>query len=190
MAMFLRKSADRRDPLPVTMSGVRMGERVLQIGVDDPGLTAAIAAKVGLSGHAVIAVPDLDEADRARAAAAEIGILADVQVIALPRLPCADGDFDAVVIHSRLGLLPSLSQAERQLTVQECRRVLRPGGRVVVIELGERSGLASMFARAPKPDPVYEATGGAAGALEAAGFRPVRVLADREGFRFVEGLNT
>ena len=32
--MFLRKS--RIEPLPVTMSAVRMGERVLQIGVDDP----------------------------------------------------------------------------------------------------------------------------------------------------------
>jgi demethylmenaquinone methyltransferase/2-methoxy-6-polyprenyl-1,4-benzoquinol methylase len=190
MAMFLRKSADRRDPLPVTMSGVRMGERVLQIGVDDPALSAAIAAKVGLSGHAAIAAPDIDEADRARAGAAEAGGLIDVQVVDLPRLPYADREFDAVVVHSRMGMLAGMPQADRQLTLQECRRVLRPGGRIVVIEAGERSGLTAMLKRAPKPDAVYEATGGATGALESAGFRPVRVLGDREGFRFVEGLNT
>ncbi len=40
--MFLRKT--RIEPLPVTMSAVRMGERVLQIGVDDPAVASAIAA--------------------------------------------------------------------------------------------------------------------------------------------------
>ncbi len=42
---FLRKSNLVR--LPVVMSGVKMGERVLQIGIDDPSLAGAIAAKVG-----------------------------------------------------------------------------------------------------------------------------------------------
>ena len=51
--MFLRKS--RLEPLPVTMSAVRMGERVLQVGIDDATIAAAIAAKVGLSGNAAIA---------------------------------------------------------------------------------------------------------------------------------------
>ena len=39
---FLRKSTLER--LPVVMSGVRMGERALQIGVDDSDLVGAIAA--------------------------------------------------------------------------------------------------------------------------------------------------
>ena len=45
-----------------------------------------------------------------------------------------------------------------------------------------------MLRRAPAADIV--AAGTATAALEAAGFRPVRLLADREGYRFVEGLKT
>ena len=48
---FLRKSG--LEQLPVAMSGVRMGERALQIGIDDRSLAGVIAAKVGLSGSAV-----------------------------------------------------------------------------------------------------------------------------------------
>src|SRR4026208_1879758 len=86
--MFLRKS--RIEPLPVTMSAVRMGERVLQIGVDDPAVArgwrvlqsgvddpavaSAIAAKVGLSGNAAIAVTDDRDAARAHGAAANAGV--------------------------------------------------------------------------------------------------------------------
>ena len=40
------------------MTGVRMGERVLQVGTDDPSVAAAIAARIGLSGTAAIAVAD------------------------------------------------------------------------------------------------------------------------------------
>ena len=39
-----------------------MGERALQLGIEDPSLVGAIAAKVGLSGHAVIVVRDEREA--------------------------------------------------------------------------------------------------------------------------------
>ena len=53
--MFLRKTK-QRDPLPVTMSGVRMGERLLQVGGDAAALAGALAAKVGLSGAAAIVV--------------------------------------------------------------------------------------------------------------------------------------
>ena len=53
---FLRKSTLER--LPLVMAGARMGERALQIGVDDASLTGAIAAKVGLSGHAAVVVAD------------------------------------------------------------------------------------------------------------------------------------
>lgn len=190
MRMFLRKPADQRDPLAVTMSGVRMGERLLQIGVDDPALAGALATKVGLSGHAAIAVPDAASADRARAGAAAAGSLVDVHVTSLGQLPFNGGEFDAVVLHSRSGLLESMPQMERAQLLRECRRVLRPGGRIVAIEHGEQTGLAALLKSGPRADPAYEAAGGTTASLEAAGFRPVRLLADREGYRFIEGLNT
>ena len=41
-----------------------------------------------------------------------------------------------------------------------------------------------------RPDAGYEAAGGAVAALQAAGFKPVRMLSEREGYRFTEGLKT
>ena len=53
--MFLLRMLMRRgrgpamDPLQVSMTGVRMGERFLQIGCHDRALLSGLAAKVGLS---------------------------------------------------------------------------------------------------------------------------------------------
>ena len=36
--MFFLRKTKSTEPLPIVMCGVRMGERVLQIGIDDPSL--------------------------------------------------------------------------------------------------------------------------------------------------------
>ena len=59
---------------------------------------------------------------------------------------------------------------------------------MLVSEAGERSGLRGMLAPAPKRNEQYERGGGTIAAMEEAGFKPVRLLAERDGFRFVEGL--
>jgi SAM-dependent methyltransferase len=184
--MFFRKTA-ARDPLAVTMSGVRMGERVLQIGADDPRIVGAIAAKVGLSGHAAIAVADDAAADRARAGAADAGGLIDVHVGSLDALPLDSGAFDAVVLHNTRHASTTLGP-EAASVLHECRRVLRDGGRMVVIEAGTPTGLSALLGGSRRDDTGSGAASVAA--LEAAGFRPVRLLADRDGLRFVEGLKT
>lgn len=183
--MFLRKS--RVEPLPVTMSAVRMGERLLQIGIDDPGLASALAAKVGLSGNAAIVVTDDRDAVRVRTAAASAGVLVDVQVTPLATLPFENGAFDLVIAHSMRGLVSSLDTNARTAALREWHRVLRKGGRVMTIEAGAAGGLRGLL-RQPHPGDAYAVSGGVVGALEAAGFRPVRVLAEREGYRFAEGI--
>jgi ubiquinone/menaquinone biosynthesis C-methylase UbiE len=188
MRRFLRKTTLSREPLPLTMSGVRMGERVLQIGVNDTRLAGALAAKTGLSGHAAIAVPDDERAARARHGATESGVLVDIHVTPLQTLPFPDDGFDAIVIHSADGLLASFDDALRVGVLRECHRVLRGGGRLIAIESAPRTGLTALLHASPKPSPAYDASGGAAGALRSAGFKPVRMLAEREGFRFTEGL--
>jgi ubiquinone/menaquinone biosynthesis C-methylase UbiE len=188
--MFLRKPAIRRDPLPVTMSGVRMGERVLQVGVDDPRIAGAIAAKVGLSGHAAMVVADEQAAARARDGIADVGGLVDLQVTPSDTLPFEAATFDALVAHNMDLALAALPAERRAARLAEWRRVLRDGGRLIVIEAGTRTGLGAVLRPGPKPDTAYEARGGTVGALHAAGFRPVRMLGDREGFRFIEGLKT
>lgn len=174
---FLRKPSLER--LPVAMSSVRMGERALQIGVGDASLIGAIAAKVGLSGHAAVAVADERDAEKARRSAAAAGTLVDVTVAPLDALPFPAGGFDVIVIHPA-GLAQPLG-ADAGL-VREAYRVLRSGGRLIIIE-GGGLGFAGR-ARGPAP---ADATA-TLGALNAAGFKATRVLAEREGYQFIEGM--
>jgi SAM-dependent methyltransferase len=172
------------------MSGIRMGERLLQIGIDDPKLLAAMALKIGLSGSTSVVVSDEAAATRARSGAAGAGALIDLHVGSLDALPFDNEAFDVAVVHGVGGLLPSLAkQARADRVLRETNRVLRHGGRVLAIEAGPKRGLAGIIRRY-RPDAAYEASGGTVAALQAAGFKPVRVLWEREGFRFTEGLRT
>lgn len=186
MWWLLRKTAGR-EPLPITMSGVRTGERVLQINVDDRRIAAGIAARVGLTGEATIVLTDEPRAARVRDACAEAGALADVVVAPYESLPLEGTTFDLVVVHSAGGLLASLADGARAGVLHEAHRVLRAGGRIVVVEPGTAGGgLGGLFR--PAHAPSDEAADRTTDALRSAGFRPVRQLADREGARFVEGI--
>lgn len=165
--MFFLRKTRQQEQLPISMTGVRMGERALQIGIDDPSLTGALAAKVGLSGLAAVAVSDEAAAALARKAAEKAGVLVDLHVAPLHSLPFADDSFDVIVLHSKSGWLTSLDEASRQPVLREAHRVLRGGGRLIAIE-----GPA----------------GSAAEAMPGAGFKATRVLAERDGYRFTEGL--
>jgi ubiquinone/menaquinone biosynthesis C-methylase UbiE len=175
---FLRRSTLER--LPVAMSGVRMGERALQIGIDDPSLAGAIAAKVGLSGHAALAVADGAREARARTAAAKAGALVDIHVTPLDALPFPDESFDVAVVHAA-GVQPLLEGDAGVPMLRDVYRVLRSGGRVVIIEGGGRRGLL-------RGAPQFPAAGGILTMLTTAGFRTARVLAEREGHRFFEAV--
>jgi ubiquinone/menaquinone biosynthesis C-methylase UbiE len=185
--MFLRKT--RIEPLPVTMSAVRMGDRVLQIGADDPAIASTLASKVGLSGYAAIVVLDDASAARARAAASKAGILIDIKVAPAASLPFDGEAFDLVIVHSTHGLVASLDTETRTAAMNEWHRVLRHGGRVMTIEPGTVSGLKGLLHRQAGNE-TREASGGVVGALQTAGFKPVRLLADREGFQLAEGVKS
>ncbi|MFN2447243.1 MAG: class I SAM-dependent methyltransferase [Vicinamibacterales bacterium] len=172
------------DPLQVAMTGVRMGERVLQIACDDKVLLSGVASKVGLSGTAALAVTDAEQAARGRAAAAKAGILLDLHVGPLDALAFESGAFDMVVIDDTRGRLADLDPVARDACLREAWRVLRPGGRVEVIE---RVG-GGWFGNRATVSGDYAAGGGAEAALARAGFAPVRQLIEKDGFRFVEGL--
>jgi ubiquinone/menaquinone biosynthesis C-methylase UbiE len=168
----------------VSMTGVKMGDRLLQIGCEDPNLFAATAAKVGLSGCACAVDDDTGRAQKARDAGAKAGVLVEVEVAPLSMLPYDADSFDLVVIRNRVS---QMHPHERVGCLLEARRVLRAGGRCVVVEHAERGGLGALFDRG-YVDPIYRATGGAERALREEGFAATRRLAEREGLAFYEGL--
>ncbi len=168
--------------LVVGMTGVKLGERFVQIGCAHGGRLGAIAARVGLSGRAVVVVPDERAAARARKGAAEAGVLLDVEIAPPTDLPLASGEFDLVVIDAT-GDVTGLPPHQRAAAVREALRVLRPGGRTLVIAQGRRTGLAALLPSTPS---AWSAE--AESVLKAGGFGSVRTLADREGLVFVEGI--
>jgi SAM-dependent methyltransferase len=183
--MFLK----RDDPyqLVVGMTGVKMGDRFVQIGCAHGGRLAAVAAKVGLTGRAVAVVPDEPAATRARKGAADAGVLVEIEVAPPTRLPVGDQEFDLAVVDDTGGLVGEMRPEDRASSVHELLRVLRPGGRVLVIGAAPRGGLGGWLSRAPSGPP-FAASGDAGLALQAGGFKSVRTLAEREGLVFVEGI--
>lgn len=170
------------DPLQVSMTGVKMGEKFLLVGCDDGVLLAGLGAKVGLSGLAAAVLFDEDQAVRARKAAAQEGFLLDSKIARDSSVPFDDAMFDMAVVDDTRGGFANRPAEFRAEVLRQVWRVLRKsGGRVEIIE---GLGSSGPFGKAtPRPEG-YDA----AAELEAAGFRPVRVLAELPNFRFVEGL--
>jgi SAM-dependent methyltransferase len=103
--------------------------------------------------------------------------------------PYDEGSFDVAVIAH---LLPSLTPDVRVRCMSEVLRVLRPGGRAVVIEPAPRGGLAALLAAGGSrtaggsgAGPTYE---GPVHALKEAGFAAVRLLAETDGVLYAEGI--
>lgn len=176
--MPLFTSAAPRDPLAVTMTGVKLGDRLLVIGCREARLVAQLAIKPGLSGRACAVDEDAALSARAAAAAQSEGALLESETAPPTMLPYDEAAFDLVVLNHVL----SQARAERRAgMLAEVRRVLRPGGRCVAIERSRRGGLAGLLRGAAADTGELEA------ALNTAGFRATRTLAEREGLAFVEG---
>src|SRR5262245_52611375 len=127
--MIPLRRRDDRFGLAISMTGVKMGDRFIQVGCANGGRLGAIASKVGLSGRAVAVTPDTAAAARAKKGAAQAGALVEVEVAPPTKLPLEDGSFDLLVVDETEGLLAAMDSAERAATVREALRVLTPGGR-------------------------------------------------------------
>jgi ubiquinone/menaquinone biosynthesis C-methylase UbiE len=173
--------------LVVGMVGVKLGDRFVQVGCAHGGPLAAIAARVGLSGRAVTVVPDDASATRAQKGARRAGVLVEVEVAQPTRLPLDDASFDVAIADDTGGLLGAMRPEDRVAAIRELVRVLRPGGRVIIIGAAPRGGFGALLTRTPR-GPLFTASGDAVKLLAADGFRAVRTLAEREGYIFVEGI--
>lgn len=183
IGQFLRSVRQHRqmDPLHVTMTGVRMGERFLQIGCDDPSLLGGLAAKVGLSGACAVIAFDEDAAARARRVGEKIGALIETRVAEPHAFGVDVASVDMVVVDDTRGTFARMRDTDRAAALTEARSALREGGRIEVVERVAMRGLLGGHVTRPEGYSV-EAS------LTAAGFKPVRMLAEKDGIRFVEGL--
>jgi SAM-dependent methyltransferase len=171
LRMLTRKRTSAMDPLQVSMTGVRMGERVLQIGCNDKSLLAGLAAKVGLSGSTAVAALDEHQAKRAESIGRKVGALIEIKRIENGgEWPFDQSAFDMIVIDDTDDGFRVFEPPGGIL--RQGAASLRPGGRMeIVTPINSQHG---------KFDFVQ--------LLTDAGFKPVRVLAEVNGLRFVEGL--
>jgi ubiquinone/menaquinone biosynthesis C-methylase UbiE len=173
-----------RKGLPVhhtalAMVGAKAGQQVLVAGAGDVKLAAEIALITGLNGRTVVVDRGPDVAGRVEAAAAHAGALIEFVDAPLAMLPLDDASFDLAVVAA--GLAARADDARRAI-VGEAVRVVRPGGRVVLIEGARRAGLfGALRATSPALD---EAD--ARALLTRADTTAVRVLAHAEGVAFYE----
>jgi ubiquinone/menaquinone biosynthesis C-methylase UbiE len=164
-----------------------MGERLLWIGARELPMFAAIAGRIGPIGLGEVAAVAQTEENAAavRRAAERAGVLANVKTGAPGSMPFDASSFDVAIIAGPVGVIETLPPDTRAQWLTEVHRVLRAGGRLIVIE---RYGHRRLLGLLPPGDDT-SATGHATeGALQAAGFRPVRTLGRRQGLMFVEGL--
>lgn len=112
----------------------RAGERVLEIGPGTGLQTLHVAPQLGASGQLALVDVQQQMLDHvlARATRRGIGNIAAHRADARA-LPFADAAFDAAYLVTVLGEVPG-----QRAALSELRRVLRPGGRLVVGEFADR----------------------------------------------------
>jgi ubiquinone/menaquinone biosynthesis C-methylase UbiE len=126
----------------VDIARLAPGESVLDVGCGTGTLAIAARRRVGPAGavHGIDASPEMIARARRKAAKAGVDVLFQTEIV--EALPFPDARFDAVLSTLMLHHLP---RPTRRRCARELRRVLKPGGRVLVVDFAtparERRGL-------------------------------------------------
>lgn len=162
---------------PVAVAELEPGQTVLDLG-SGGGLDCFIAAsKVGPTGRVIGVDMTPEMVERARRTASERGAdNVEFRLGEVEALPVADESVDVVISNCVLNLSP-----ERPRALREARRVLKPGGRLVISDLiseaavpghlREEAELVTACLPVPRAEYVAE--------LRAAGFEEVAVTGER-----------
>jgi len=116
----------------IEVSGVRPGERVLDVAGGTADLSTAFAKRVGPSGE--VWLTDINNAmlTVGRDRLLDRGILAPAAQCDAEKLPFPSNHFDIVTV--AFGLR---NMTHKDAALAEMRRVLRPGGRLLVLEFSK-----------------------------------------------------
>ena len=115
----------------VANSGIRLGDRVLDLAGGTGDITALLSKRVGEKGRVVLSDINPDMLTVGRQRLEDRGICGNVEygLVNAEQLPFADGSFDAVTI--AFGLR---NVTDKQTALEEMFRVLRPGGKALILE--------------------------------------------------------
>jgi ubiquinone/menaquinone biosynthesis C-methylase UbiE len=134
---------------PVRRAGLeklaaRQGERILEIGYGTGHCLAAIARAVGVTGE--VFGLDVSEGmrEQARANLTRESLRARVRLTTgdALHLPYGDNRFDGIFMSFTLELFDT---PDIPLVLAECRRVLRGGGRIVVVGMSKEGGAGMLL---------------------------------------------
>ena len=116
----------------IEIAAPRPGERVLDVAGGTADLSSAFARRVGTNGQ--VWLTDINNAmlGVGRDRLLDEGVLAPVAQCDAEKLPFADNYFDIVTVAFGLRNMTHKDQALREM-----RRVLRPGGRLLVLEFSK-----------------------------------------------------
>lgn len=134
--LFARKlSAEHK--LALTYAAPQPGEKVLDVGCGPGTMAIAAAERVSPGGEAVGIDASAEMIEVARGKAKRVKSPARFEAAAIEALPFADGYFDAATSTFMLHHLPEDVLAKG---LAEVRRVLTPGGRLVIVDFASDSG--------------------------------------------------
>ncbi len=115
----------------INMAGIRPGQRILDLAGGTGDLTRLMAPLTGPAGHVVLSDINAAMLNKGRSALLDHGISGNVSftLANAEQLPFPDNSFDLVTI--AFGLR---NVTDKQQALHAMQRVLRPGGRLLVLE--------------------------------------------------------
>jgi ubiquinone/menaquinone biosynthesis C-methylase UbiE len=173
LVKWLRGDTGRYD-LIVSMIGVKLGERLVQLGGHDGNLLAALGGKTGLTGQVVGVEEQEADASRVQQTAEKAGVLADAATAPGWQTTFGGESFDLAILPQVDGVTTDLSAR-----LAEAFRLLRMGGRcTVILKMGK--GAPAAGSATPGEAIIQQ--------FQQRGFRAARLLAERDGLAFYEAL--
>jgi ubiquinone/menaquinone biosynthesis C-methylase UbiE len=117
----------------IQLAGLSAGESVLDVGCGTGTLAIAASRRVGSGGKVSGIDASIEMIARARSKAAKAAVDIDFRIAPAEALPFRNATFDAVLSTTVLHCLPSAARAR---CVSEMARVVKPGGRLLLIDFG------------------------------------------------------